>query len=59
MMKAVRTSETSAYFNETKQRYILQICHLQVCNIAATPVCFLPMIWKMCKTEEVQDGTGL
>jgi hypothetical protein len=26
-MKAVRTSETSVYFNETARRYIQQGCH--------------------------------
>jgi hypothetical protein len=29
MMKEVRTSETSVYFNETTQRYILEDFHLQ------------------------------
>jgi hypothetical protein len=30
MMEAVRTSETSVYFNETTRRYIPEGCHLQV-----------------------------
>jgi hypothetical protein len=29
MMDAVRTSETSVYFNETTRRYIPEGCHLQ------------------------------
>jgi hypothetical protein len=29
MMKEVRTSETSVYFNEITQRYIPEDCHLQ------------------------------
>jgi hypothetical protein len=28
MMEAVRTSETSIYFNETTRRYIPEGCHL-------------------------------
>jgi hypothetical protein len=28
MMEAVRTSETSVYFNETTERYIPDGCHL-------------------------------
>jgi hypothetical protein len=28
MMEAVRTSETSVYFNETTQHYILESCYL-------------------------------
>jgi hypothetical protein len=29
-MKAVRTYETSLYFNETMRRYILEGCHLYI-----------------------------
>jgi hypothetical protein len=28
MIEAVRTSETSVYFNETTRRYIIESCHL-------------------------------
>jgi hypothetical protein len=31
MMEAVRTSETSVYFNETTRPYIPESCHLHVC----------------------------
>jgi hypothetical protein len=29
-VKAVRTSQTPVYFNETTRRYIAEVCHLQI-----------------------------
>jgi hypothetical protein len=44
MMEAVRTSETSVYFNETTGRYIPESCHLQV---------NLRPLWVPCHNGEV------
>jgi hypothetical protein len=33
MMEAVRTSEMSAYFNETRRRYIPEGCHHVIYNL--------------------------
>jgi hypothetical protein len=54
MMEAVRTSETSVYYNETARLNILEVCHLQqLIEFLITVVisCHYKLISKIKKTK--------